>query len=114
MAHQNKINWGGSVLSPKDSYQLHLEVDFAVPRNKGLDAKFWVKHGMKGCHVARRLEEEWNKANKDILAVAYGPTVEFAGAVELMRVGEAEKPLTRLPSDNSAIKVVDGLFASID
>ncbi len=114
MAHENKINWGGSVSSPKDRYQLHLEVDFAVPRNTGLDAKFWVKHGMKGCHVARRLEEAWNKANEDILAVACGPTVEFAGAVELMKVGEAGTPLTDLPGDHSAIKVVDGLFASVD
>ncbi len=115
MPHENKINWGGGVQSPKDKYDLRLEVDFADPPNKVLNADFTIKHGMKGCHVARQLEKKWNATNADILAVADGPTVEFAGEVNAMKYRvDNTGSMIALPTNHSAKEVVPGLFASLD
>ena len=116
MAHENKVLWGGGVQS-KHKYEIRWEVDFADPPNVGLNAEFTIKHGMKGCHVAKVLETKWNDKpeNRDTsLAVACGSTVEFAGEVKSMEYSVDGSNTTPLPTNHSAQEVVKGLFASLD
>ena len=110
MPHENKAHWGGSTKSPKPTYDIVWEVDFDDPPGVKLHAKFTIKHGWRGPHVAKELAEKWNNQNPGgPVAALYGATVDFAGHVAEMRFRVDGPPTHKVPDDCIIAHVVDHL-----